>query len=353
MTAAQPVLSTAVIGCGAISQHHLDYLVKSPHTRLIALCDRSPALASAAAARYGGAETFVDAQTMLARCRPDVVHVLTPPGSHDALVRAALSARAHVICEKPMTGTAAQTRALLDAAQTAGKALVESRNLLFCDPVVAITDVIASGRLGVLRECDILLQVDFLAGPFGDLNLSGPAVNLPAGAVHDFLPHLAYLFEHLTGTDAVDQVHGRLANLSANARAGYDFLDVLLAAGDKRGRLRIASDIGPAAFRIMVRGSAASIETDLYHPFPGYSGPPDIGKRAPLGQMREGLRLARAGLRNLHGKIAQKGADYGIHAMLDACYRAFRAQEIPPIRPADMLTTATLIDRITALKVAP
>lgn len=352
MTSDQPKLKTAVIGCGAISQHHLDYLVTSRHTQLIALCDRSLALAQASAARYGEVQIFVDAAEMLAKVQPDVVHVLTPPSSHDALVRAALTAQAHVICEKPMTGTAAQTRSLLNAAEVAGKSLVESRNLLFCEPVIAMRQLIASGRLGTVRECDILLQVDFLSGPFGDLNLAGPGVDLPAGAVHDFLPHLVYLFEQLTQTSSVDNVYGQLVNLSRNKRAEYDFLDALVVSGNRRGRLRITSDIGPAAFKIAARGSEACIETDLYNPFLAYAGPPNIGKRAPLGQMREGLRMTKAGFRNLHGKIAQKGADYGIHAMLDACYQAFRAQEAPPIRPEDMLATATLIDQIVTLKVS-
>src|SRR5690606_27166749 len=122
---------------------------------------RSVALAQAACDLHVAAPIYTDAAAMLAEVRPDIVHVLTPPQTHAPLVRQALAAGAHVICEKPMTGTAEETGALLDAAAAAGRVLVESRNLLFNDPVIALLEAIRAGRLGEIRECDVLLQLDF------------------------------------------------------------------------------------------------------------------------------------------------------------------------------------------------
>lgn len=350
MTATQTApLRAAVIGCGTIAHDHLAFLAGSPWARLVALCDRSVALAQAACDLHIAAPIYTDAAAMLAEVRPDIVHVLTPPQTHAPLVRQALAAGAHVICEKPMTGTAGETGMLLDAAAAAGRVLVESRNLLFNDPVIALLEAIRAGRLGEIRECDVLLQLDFLAGPFGDENLAGPGVELPAGAVHDFLPHLVYLFETLTGASEPRAVYGRLENLSGNRRAGFDFLDALIDAGTVRGRLRVATDVEPSAFRVAVRGTRGSIETDLYNPFFRYEGPPDIGKRAPLGQVRAGFGLVGAGLANLKNKIGQHGTIHGMGRMLDAVYAAIARGEAPPIAPAEILATARLTDRIVAL----
>lgn len=342
-------LRAGVIGCGAIAPAHLDYLSTSDHAELVAVCDLSPAMAEAASLRYPQAAACSDAMAMLAESSLDVVHVLTPPNTHDALVRAALSAGAHVVCEKPMAATMAQTAALLDAAQAAGRVLVESRNLLFTSSVARLADTIAAGRLGEIRECDVLLQVDFLGGPFGDLNLEGPGVALPGGAVHDFLPHLVYLFQTLGGGTGLAKVHGVLTNRSRNRRAGFDALDALVDTGSVRGRLRIAADLSPAAFKVAVRGTLATAETDLYLPYPGFAGPPYVGKGAPLGQTAEGFRLIKAGAANLYNKIGQRGADYGMGAMLDAVYGALRSGHAPPIMPADILATAGLIDQLVAL----
>lgn len=347
MTASR--LRAAVVGCGGIAYEHLPFLADSEQACLAAVCDRSAALAETASSRFGAEAAFTDLEDMLAGARPDVVHVLTPPHTHDAIVRSALAAGAHVICEKPMTGTAAETAALLDCAASTGKTLVESRNMLFNDSVVEILRLIREGRLGTVVECDILLAVDFLTGPFGDTNLSGPAVLLPGGAIHDFLPHLVYLFQAFAGVEDVAVVTGQLLNRSRNARAGYDFIDALVDSGKVRGRLRIASDVNPASFIVAVRGTEASLETDLYNPALVINGPPNIRKRSPLGQIRNGRRLVRAGLSNFRNKVMQHGTMHGMPRMLEAIYAALLDGRDPPITPRQMLATARMTDALLSL----
>lgn len=343
-------LRAAVIGCGAIAYEHLPFIVGSGAAIPVALCDRSNAMAAAAAAHFEIAPAlYIDAQEMLAVERPDIVHVLTPPQTHDTLVRLALAAGSHVVCEKPMTGSAAETSGLLDAAHTAERVLVESRNLLFNDPVLKLLALIRSGRLGEVRECEVLLTLDFLSGPFGDRNLAGRGVALPGGAVHDFLPHLVYLFQALTGAATAENVMGEYSNRSRNPRAEFDFCDVLLRCGEVRGRLRVAADVEPSAFRVIVRGATASVETDLYNPFMRFEGAPDAGKRYPFGQMGAGMDLVRSGFANLYNKIAQHGTMHGLPRMLTAVYAAISEGRAPPITPPEMLATARLTDQIVAL----
>lgn len=344
-------LRAAVIGCGAIAYEHLPYLSKSPLVELVAVCDRSKAAADFVKRRFNASASFTDHVAMLAEAKPEVVHVLTPPQTHVQLTRDCLDAGAHVICEKPMASTAAETIELLEHADKAGRTLVESRNYLFNDPVIAITRTIEEGRLGEIREVDLLLSLDFVSGPFGDLNLTGPGVDLPAGAVHDFLPHLAYLFLHFARHSGdVDQVQGRLANLSGNTRIGFDHLDALIVAGQVRGRIRITSDVGPDSFRVYVRGSEASLEADLFNPFMRFDGPPNIGKRSALGQMRNGLSLVRSGFANFRNKVAQHGTYHGMPRMLDAIYASLAQSSAPPIQPAQMIETSQLVDRLASLK---
>ena len=342
-------LHAAVVGCGAIAYEHLPCIVNSSQARLVAVCDQSAALASAAAGRFAAGATYVELSAMLAAEKPDVVHVLTPPHTHDPIVREILACGSHVICEKPMTGSEPESASLLDAAAAAGRVLQESRNLLFNDPVIALQALIQQGRLGRVVECEVLLSLDFLGGPFGDLNLAGPAVRLPGGAVHDFIPHLAYLFLKLGQATEAGKVTGVLANRSGNRRAGFDFLDALVEANGVRGRLRIATDTAPDAFRVIVRGTAATAETDLYNPFMRIEGAPNAGKRAPFGQVAGGFGLIRAGVVGLRNKIMQHGTMHGLPRMIEAIYEALRQGTPPPFTRADMLATARLTDRLVAL----
>src|SRR5580765_6817933 len=50
----------------------------------------------------------------------DAVTIATPPDTHAELVRAALAAGKHVLCEKPFARDADEARSLLAAADTAG-----------------------------------------------------------------------------------------------------------------------------------------------------------------------------------------------------------------------------------------
>ena len=341
----------AVIGCGTIAYEHLPYLSTSALVDLVAVCDRSRVSADFVRQRFNAKHTFTDHADMLAEAKPDVVHILTPPHTHVAIARDCLDASAHVICEKPMAGTAAETSDLLSYAAERQRLLVESRNYLFNDSVIDIRQIIDSGELGEILEIDLLLSLNFVAGPFGDLNLAGPGVDLPAGAVHDFLPHLAYLFLIFARHSGdVQDVQGRLSNLSGNTRAAFDHLDALVVAGRTRGRIRITSDVGPDSFRVYVRGSESSLESDLFNPFLRIDGPPNVGKRSSLGQMRNGLSLFRAGFKNLRNKVMQHGTYHGMPRMLDAIYRSLATGSPAPFKPQEMIDTARLGDRLVALK---
>ena len=321
--------------------------------KLVGVCDISKATADFAKKRFGAESSFSDASEMLAQTSPDIVHVLTPPQSHTLLVSMSLNAGAHVICEKPMTSSASETANLLALAKEKGKVLIESRNLLFNDVVLKMDQLIVTGTLGQVREIDVLLALDLNAGPFGDLNLEGRGVALPGGAVHDFLPHLAYVFLHFADfAGPVGDVCGNLENRSGNARVGFDHLDALVTAGHCRGRLRIASDIKPDMFRLIVRGTKATVETDFYGPFLRIQLGRDSGKMAPLEQIRSGVKLARSGFGNLRDKVMQHGTYHGFPRMLAAIYEGLSAGGKMPIVPADITATAALVDRLIDLRTA-
>jgi len=346
-------LRAAVIGCGGIANEHLPFLAKSPLIELVGVCDTSRVTAMFAQQRFEVQGWFLNAEEMLAATRPDVVHVLTPPQSHRPLVSLCLNAGAHVVCEKPMTASASETAELLALARQQGKWLVESRNLLFNDIVLKIDRLLDDGTLGEVREIDLLLSLDLNAGPFGDLNLEGPGVQLPGGAVHDFLPHLAYLFLHFAGEAKLDnRVHGVLENRSGNSRVGYDHLDALVMAGSCRGRLRIASDLKPDMFRLVVRGTRAVAESDFYNPFLRIQRAVDSGKMAPFEQIRSGMSLARAGIGSLRDKVLQHGTYHGLPRMLEAIYQALRDGQDSPIAATDIAATAALVDRLIGLRSA-
>ena len=147
-----PRFRVALVGCGRIADVHVDALRSVPDAVLAACCDLDEAAARDFATRHGIAAAYSDVETMLAQSRPDVVHVLTPPGSHRALVEACARHGAHVYVEKPLASSETDARAIVEAAKAARTHVCPGHNRLFDPPFLE------------LRRCDTVLSQDPDAG---------------------------------------------------------------------------------------------------------------------------------------------------------------------------------------------
>ena len=113
----------AVIGARGIGRHHANWWSLSGADVCAIVGTVSASVAESAAAlrtmfRFGG-RTYTDVGDMLRTERPTIVDVCSPPAWHYEHVQAALTAGAHVLCEKPFLYDAALPQAeLLRQAET-------------------------------------------------------------------------------------------------------------------------------------------------------------------------------------------------------------------------------------------
>ncbi|HKM17395.1 MAG TPA: Gfo/Idh/MocA family oxidoreductase [Limnochordia bacterium] len=144
-------LRVGVIGCGGIANgKHLPAVAKIPEAEMVAFCDIILSRAEAAKTRYGteDAKVYRDYEELLADPSIDVVHVLTPNNWHAPMTIAALHAGKHVMCEKPMAKTAAEARAMVDAAKATGKLLTIGYQNRFRQDVQYLHKMCRAGELG-------------------------------------------------------------------------------------------------------------------------------------------------------------------------------------------------------------
>lgn len=348
-------LRAAVIGTGGISGEHLGHLHAATDVELVGVCDRSPASVEYAAERYG-TQAFSDAAEMLAATNPDVTHVLTPPATHVALSTLALNAGSHVICEKPITPTATELRDLLAVAESAGRVITENHNYRFNPEVAALAALLDSGRLGALTEVEvrISLPVTDPAGRFGDPNLPSPIHQLPAGVIHDFMTHFAYLVNHLASIPEWTTV------LSAwNGHAGADHipvddLDAILVGrgvdGPVHARIRFSALCGPDEFEITVRGTEGWAQSELFGGRWVEVRPRKVGAQLTsiANLVVGGATMLFDGPRSFKRKIMQEGPYSGLKRYLDETYAALANGSPVPVGPREMLAASELIDRVVA-----
>ena len=88
---------------------------------------------------------------MLNDARVDVVHITSPNHVHHEHAMAALHAGKHVVCEKPLAMTSAQSAELLDAAERSGRVHAVNFNLRFYATNQHVRGMIANHELGDVR----------------------------------------------------------------------------------------------------------------------------------------------------------------------------------------------------------
>lgn len=94
-----------LVGSGFAAALHMEAYRRvygiEPRVAALASTDRDAGLF---AKEYGIQSVYPGLEQMLEAEKPDVVDICTPPSTHAAMVKTAMEAGCHVICEKPLTG---------------------------------------------------------------------------------------------------------------------------------------------------------------------------------------------------------------------------------------------------------
>jgi UDP-N-acetylglucosamine 3-dehydrogenase len=199
-------LRAGVIGCGMIaSRLHVPDYSYAPDTEMVAFCDVDQSKAKALAQEWAPeARVYGDYKKMLASEDLDCVTVALPNFLHAPVTIDCLRAGVNVLVEKPMATSADEARAMIRAAEKAGKLLMVNQSQRLFPPHVKAKQVIESGILG-----DIL----FVTAMFGH---AGPEHWSPTGkwffqkdkarwgAMADLGVHKADLVRYLTGKEVAE-----------------------------------------------------------------------------------------------------------------------------------------------------
>jgi predicted dehydrogenase len=110
----------AVVGVGALGQHHARVLSDLDGVQLVGVCDTNEARAAEVAARHG-TRTFRGLEDVAAAA--DAVAVAVPTMDHHSVARRLLELGRDVLLEKPMTTTLREADDLIELAGTRGAVL--------------------------------------------------------------------------------------------------------------------------------------------------------------------------------------------------------------------------------------
>ena len=119
-----------LVGAGGWAQDfHAPVVASHSGAVLAAVCARTRERAEPLALKHGVDQVYTDYQDMIDSGGVDAVIVATPEDVHHQVVMAALAARLHVLCEKPLAFSVDESSEMLDAADRAGvKHMVQFTN---------------------------------------------------------------------------------------------------------------------------------------------------------------------------------------------------------------------------------
>lgn len=202
-------LKIAMIGHGFMGAAHSQGWRVAPRffdlparPEMTVLVGRDSDRVSAAADKWGWAETSTDWKATIRRDDIDIVDIVTPGDSHVEIAIAALEAGKHVLCEKPLANSAHEAQAMADAAERAAANGVYAMVGFTYRRVPAATfarDMVASGAVGEIRQVRAMYLQDWLVDPAVPLAWRLQKELAGSGALGDIGAHAIDLAQFITG----------------------------------------------------------------------------------------------------------------------------------------------------------
>jgi predicted dehydrogenase len=169
-----------------------------PSIRLATICDAYQPFAEAAAASYGYQKAVTDWREIAADPTIDIVSIVVANRLHREIAEGLVASGKHVLCEKPLSDTEADAKAMADLEASASVQTGVGFGYRRHPSVAATAQLAADGKLGKVAHFDGRYWCDYGADPRTPMawRYKGP---LGSGALGDVGSHLTDLAEFVCG----------------------------------------------------------------------------------------------------------------------------------------------------------
>ena len=254
-------LRIGVLGAANIARNFTAALRGSDKVDVCAVASRDAAKAAAFAAEVGIMQSFGSYEAMLADPSIEAVYNPLPNNLHAEWTIKAADAGKHVLCEKPFAASAAEAKAMLDAAKRNNVIVVEAYPYRAQPQTIKLAQLLREGAIG---------KVQFVQASFGFPLAMGSNIRwdaaLAGGALMDAGSYPVSLVRMIAGERPV-RAHA-MARFAEGASGGTGVDRTLLGTLDFPGGAlaQIACSFGTSRHRTaLIVGDAGTIETTFYN----------------------------------------------------------------------------------------
>ena len=206
-------MKAGIIGTGFAAEVHMKAL-RSCGITVDTVMSQREEKAKAFAEKWKIPQWTVTAEKLM-ESDVDVIHICTPPATHGRLVRQALEAGKHVLCEKPLSLSAEEAKGLAELAKESGKVCGMVLNVRYHMACQRAKELIGKGEIGrpILIHGMYLQEFGALPTPY-DWRYH-PETGGEMRAVSEIGTHWFDIAEYLSGQE-IEQVSAMFANYTPN-----------------------------------------------------------------------------------------------------------------------------------------
>ncbi len=201
-------LRVGLIGIGFMGKTHLCSVQNLPFfyktaelgftAEVVAVCASTLERAEAFAAEYGIPRAVASPAELIRDPEIDIIDICTPNPLHYEVAKAAILAGKSVLCEKPLTVTAAEALDLARLAEERGVVCGTVFNNRFLAPVMRARQLIDEGRLGRILSFEFTYKHNSCIDPDRRVGWKQTA-EAGGGTWYDLGPHVLDLCRYLCG----------------------------------------------------------------------------------------------------------------------------------------------------------
>jgi len=317
-----------------------------PYVEIVGIADLAEDRAAAIAEQFRIPKVYPSLQAM-AEARPQVIHILTPPGSHAPLALQALDMGCHVFVEKPMAETVADCDRMIASAREKGLVLSVNHSARMDPIVLQALDMIRKGACGQVQAVDFFRSSDYQAYSGGPS--IPPHFRNGSYPFQDLGVHGLYLLEAFLGPIRHADTRYYASGIG-DANLVFDEWRTLVETDRGTGSMYISWNVRPIQNELVIHGTKGVMHVDCYLQVitlrKTYPAPKPVQRI--LGAGFNALHmLAKVSINTVRFATGRLKPSPGIHVSVRKFHEALHDGKAPPVPAEEGRRVIALLEEVS------
>src|ERR1051326_4581945 len=209
-------LRGVTVGAGYFSRFQHEAWSRIPEVEIVAVCDQVDDKARAVQAQFGIPNRDTQWTEMLEREQPDFIDIITPPNTHEEMVKYAARRGVHVICQKPLAPTIEEARRIVEMVEAAGVRFMVHENFRWQPWYRKIKELQRDNAIGEFTHVHMMTRLGDGWGEGAYLDRQPFFRDYPRLLIYETGVHFIDTFRFLLGN--VKEVYAHLRRLNSVIR---------------------------------------------------------------------------------------------------------------------------------------